>query len=293
MSKLRIGGQAVLEGVMMRGTEIWAVAVRTPDGNISTQSHDLNPIVKRYPFLKLFLLRGIIALVESLVVGIKALIISADESMQEEEITSKEIALSFAIAILFAVGLFIFMPLWVTRLFVSPSNYLFYWIEGLLRIAVFIAYIAVVSLLKDLRRVFEYHGAEHMVIHAFEHDAELAPGQIRQFSPLHVRCGTSFLLIVMVVAIVFFTLVGKGSLPLLVLSRIVGIPLIAAVSYEIIRFAGRHESNSIIRVIMFPGVALQRLTTRRPSDEQLEVAISALKSVIERDRGETENLSMP
>lgn len=291
--KLRIGGQAVFEGVMMRGSDSWSVAVRKPDGTIKTVVNPVNSVMKRFKFLKLPLLRGMVALVESMVLGVKAISISTEESFEEEELSGREMYVAFAVAIVLAVGLFVVLPLFLTRLAFSASSPWFYWFEGLLRIFIFVAYIAIISMFKELRRVFEYHGAEHMTIHAYEDDVPLEPGDVAAFSPLHMRCGTSFLLIVMVIAVLVLTLIGKTSLLLLFASRLIVIPLIAGISYEVIRFAGRHHRNPLVRTIMLPGLALQKMTTRRPDLEQIEVAIAALKAVRETDEGENENLSMP
>lgn len=278
-----IGGQAVIEGVMMRGKRHWSLAVRKPDGDIFLKTEELTPLAVRFPFLKWPVLRGIIALWESMALGMKALSISASISVEEEDFTisKKEMFLSFGLGILLAVGLFVVLPLYATKQVDHwfPNSALFILAEGILRILILIVYILVVSRISQLRRLFEYHGAEHKTIHAFEHGLELDVANIGRFSPLHPRCGTSFLLIVMVLAIIVFSFVGIPGLFWLVLSRIIGIPLIIGLGYEVIKYAGKHTENRFMRVVMYPGMLLQRLTTREPDEGQIEVAIKALEGV--------------
>ncbi len=279
---------------MMRGKRHWALACRRPDGTISLHSEALKPLADRYPVLKWPILRGIIALWESMSLGIKTLGISANESLGEEErdITKKEMAISLGIGIVMAVGLFVVLPLFAAGTVRDwfPNSATFVAGEGVLRIAILIIYILVVSRIGQLRRVFEYHGAEHQTIHALESGLELTPANVKDFSPLHPRCGTSFLLIVMVLAIAVFSFVGIPSLPWLVLSRLIGIPLIIGLSYEVIKYAGKHKDNAFMKVVMYPGLMLQKLTTRAPDESQIEVAIKALEGVaalepIEMDHG--------
>jgi uncharacterized protein YqhQ len=284
-----IGGQAVLEGVMMRGINNWSLAVRRPDKTIALHSWPLVSWMVRYPILKLPVVRGIVALVESLVIGVKAISISANESLGEsqQELSKKEIGGTLVIALLFAVALFFLAPLGIAGLFKHwlGKGLLFWLVEGVVRVAIFVVYLALVTRIRDLRRVFEYHGAEHMAIHALEHDEPLTPAACEKYKTLHLRCGTSFLLIVMVVAILVFALVGRPAWYWLVVSRVLLIPLIAGVSYEIVRVAGRHEANAVVRFVMAPGLALQWMTTRQPDTEQLEVAISALERILELEPG--------
>jgi uncharacterized protein YqhQ len=278
-----IGGQAVIEGVMMRGKRHWSVAVRRPDGEISLHTEPLKPLAERYPILKWPVLRGIIALWESLSLGIRALSISANESMGEEErdISKKEMALSLGIGIVLAVGLFVVLPLLAAGSVKDrfPNSATFVLAEGILRIIILILYIYIVSRIKQLRRVFEYHGAEHKTIHALEAGLELEPENVKHFSPLHPRCGTSFLLIVMVLAILVFSFVGLPGIWWLIVSRLIGIPLIVGLSYEVIKYAGKHKDSAVMKFIMYPGMLLQRLTTREPDTSQIEVAIKALEGV--------------
>ena len=272
---------------MMRGKRHWSLAVRRPDGEISLHSQPLNPLADRYRVLKLPVLRGMIALWESLSLGIKTLMMSANESLgeEEEEISKKEMGISLAVGIILAVGLFIVLPLFAARpvKWWIPNDSVFVFTEGVIRIVILIVYILVVSRIKQLRRLFEYHGAEHKSIHAFEAGLELEPDNVRRFSPLHPRCGTSFLLIVMVLAIIVFTFVGTPGILWLVLSRLVGIPLIVGLSYEVIKYAGKHKDSAFMKTVMYPGLLLQRLTTREPDASQIEVAIKALEGVLAQE----------
>ncbi len=283
--RAQVGGQAVIEGVMMRGVDWWSLAVRRPDESIGLHHWPLVSWMKRYPILKLPILRGVVALVESLAIGIRALTISANESLgeAEQELGKKEIGVTLIIAFAFAVGLFFIAPLFLTGLLEGQlgKGFWFWMVEGFVRVGIFLAYLAIVTQIKDLRRVFEYHGAEHMSIHALEHGEELTVANVEKYKTLHLRCGTSFLLIVLVVSIFVFAIVGRPAWYLLILSRIVLIPLIAGISYEIIRFAGRHETNPVVRVAMAPGLALQWMTTKQPDSSQVEVAIAALEKIIE------------
>jgi uncharacterized protein YqhQ len=283
--RLQVGGQAVIEGVMMRGVSHWSLAVRRPDQTIHLDSWPLVSYMKRYPALKLPILRGITALVESLVIGIRAITISANQSLGEEEreLTKTEIGGTLIVALLFAVGLFFLAPLGITRVFKQElgTGFAFWLVEGLVRVGIFVAYLAIITQFRDLRRVFEYHGAEHMSIHALEHGEVLEVATVEKYKTLHLRCGTSFLLIVMVVSILVFAVVRWPAWYWLILSRVILIPLIAGISYEIIRLAGRHETNPVVRVIMAPGLALQWMTTKKPDAAQIEVAIAALDRVVE------------
>ena len=283
--RAQVGGQAVIEGVMMRGVDWWSLAVRRPDDTIGLHHWPLVSWMKRYPILKLPIVRGVVALVESLAIGVRALTVSANESLgeEEQELGKKEIGVTLVIAFAFAVGLFFIAPLFLTGLLegVLGKGFWFWLVEGCVRVGIFLAYLFIVTQIKDLRRVFEYHGAEHMSIHALEHGEELTVTNVEKYKTLHLRCGTSFLLIVLVVSIFVFAAVGRPAWYLLLLSRVVLIPLIAGISYEIIRFAGRHEANPVIRVIMAPGLALQWMTTKHPDSSQVEVAIAALEKIIE------------
>jgi len=285
LKRTAIGGQAVIEGVMMRGIDHWALAVRKPDDTIGLHDFDLMPWARRYPLLKAPIVRGVVALAEALTIGMRAITMSANESLgeEQEELSKKEMGFTIFVAIGLAFLLFFLLPYGLTLLLGDGlgTGVSFWLVEGLIRVAIFVGYLAVVTMLPDLRRVFEYHGAEHMAIHALEHEQPLTPAGCRGFRTLHVRCGTSFLLIVMVVSIFVFAFVGRPVWYFFILSRLILIPLIAGISYEITKWAGRHEENAFVKIIMAPGLALQRMTTRQPDDSQIEVAIAALEKVLE------------
>jgi uncharacterized protein YqhQ len=287
-----VGGQAVLEGVMMRGVSTWAVAVRNPEGQVELSSEPLVPWAKRHRLWRLPVIRGVVALGESLKIGFRALAISANAQMEEDEDGEKEEiggwvwGLTIALSLALAVGLFFVVPVGLTSLIKDRlgSPFLFWLIEGLLRTAIFIAYIAAISRLPDLRRVFEYHGAEHKTISCYEAEDELIPARAKLYSRLHPRCGTSFLLIVMVLAIFVFAPIGLPAWYWLLASRILGIPLIAGLSYEVIKWAGRNRRKRWVRALMWPGLMLQNLTTREPDEGQLAVAIAALEKVLAEEK---------
>jgi uncharacterized protein YqhQ len=285
-----IGGQAVLEGVMMRGPTAWALAVRKPDGAIAEVNHSISSVLARHRLLRAPIIRGVIALGESLAIGFRALAISAHYAAQEEgseedgkppvELTRTQLIFAFAIAIGFAVMLFKVSPALITNWLPIEGTSWFVIVEGLIRVAIFIAYLVLISFWPDLRRVFQYHAAEHKAINAYEAGEELEPEIVQRHSLLHVRCGTAFLLYVMVVAIFVFAFFGRPAWYWLILSRILALPLIAGIAYEIIRFAGRHPHNPVLRTILAPGLWLQRLTTRQPTLDQIEVSIRALREVL-------------
>jgi uncharacterized protein YqhQ len=283
-----VGGQAVLEGVMMRGVSTWAVAVRNPEGEIEITSEPIVSWAKRHRVLRWPVIRGVVALGESLKIGFRALAISAnaqvepDEEGEKEEIGGLMWGLTVALSMALAVGLFFVIPVGATSLIKDQlgSAFLFWLVEGVLRTLIFIGYIVAISRLPDLRRVFEYHGAEHKTISCFEAEDELTPERARIYSRLHPRCGTSFLLIVMVLAIFVFAPIGLPAWYWLLASRILGIPLIAGLSYEVIKWAGKNRNKAWVRALMWPGLMLQNLTTREPDTEQLEVAIRSLQEVL-------------
>jgi uncharacterized protein YqhQ len=289
------GGQAVIEGVMMRSPSSWAVAVRTPEGDITEVIRAIESPMKRRRIWRLPIVRGIIALGESLAIGFKALAISANVMTQERDengeiktqIGRAQLIFSFAIAIGFALMLFKVGPALLTSWLPIDSTGVFVVVEGVIRVTVFIVYIALVSLLPDLRRVFQYHGAEHKTINALEAGAELTPTSVQKYSLIHPRCGTAFLLWVMVIAIFVFAFVGRPALHWLILSRILLLPVIAGLAYEVIRFAGKHQKNRVLMTLLAPGLWLQRLTTREPTLDQIEVSIQALQRVLEREQAET------
>src|SRR3954469_4767175 len=297
-----VGGQAVLEGVMMRGVSTWAVAVRkptpgqepgeVPTGEIDVTSEPLVSWVKKHRAYRLPIIRGVVALAESLTIGFRALGISATAQVpdQEEPISGGMWAGTIVVALAFAIGLFFVVPVGLTSLIKDAigSAFLFWLIEGIVRTAIFLGYLVLLSRLKDLRRVFEYHGAEHKTIPAYEAGVELTPANAARFSRLHPRCGTSFLLIVMIVAIFVFAPIGLPAWWLLVITRILGVPLIAGISFEIIKWAGRNRGKRWVRAVMWPGLQLQKLTTREPDHDELAVAIAALDAVLAVEKpGET------
>jgi uncharacterized protein YqhQ len=286
-----VGGQAVLEGVMMRGVSVWAVAVRSPEGQIEVESEAIKPWARRHRIWRLPIIRGVVALGESMKIGFKALAISANAQLEEDEEGEKEEiggfvwGLTIFLSLLLAVGLFFVVPVGITSIFKDKlgSPLLFWLVEGLLRTTIFIGYIVAISKMPDLRRVFEYHGAEHKTISCYEAEDELTPARAKLYSRLHPRCGTSFLLIVMVLAIFVFAPIGLPAWYWLVLSRIVGIPVIAGLSYEVIKWAGKNRRKRWVRAVMWPGLMLQNLTTREPDEEQLAVAIASLNAVLARE----------
>ena len=282
-NKPKVGVQAVIEGVMMRGTDKVAVAVRTPNGEITVDVNPVNSIRDKYPILKKPLLRGVIALFESLYDGMKALAYSAQVSGDEDEqLTGKEMVMTIATSVLLAVGLFIVIPTWSMRFLheLTSDPMLLNLAEGVLRMVIFLAYIATISSMNDIQRVFQYHGAEHKTIYAFEAGLPLKVENVRPFSTLHPRCGTNFLMIVMLISMFIFTFLGWPDLLERIASRVVLMPVIAGVSYEIIRFAGNHDDNPLVHFAIMPGLLLQKLTTRQPDDSQIEVAIASLKAVL-------------
>jgi uncharacterized protein YqhQ len=286
-----IGGQAVLEGVMMRGPSNWSLAVRKPDGEIAQVNNEINSVMARHRIFRLPIIRGIIALGESLAIGFRALAISANYAAQEEgdddevstEIGRGAIIFAFVIAIGFALLLFKVTPALLTSWLPIETTGLFVVVEGLIRVALFIAYLVLISFLPDLRRVFQYHAAEHKAINAYEAGEELEPERVQRYSLIHPRCGTAFLLWVMVIAIFVFAFFGQPVWYWLIASRILLLPVIAGIAYELIRFAGRHTGNRILMTLLAPGLWLQRLTTREPTLDQLEVSIRALKDVLQRE----------
>ncbi len=303
-----IGGQAVLEGVMMRGVSTWAVAVRVPAelaaqngsanghgepqpgaaeealGPIEVHTESFESAMKRRKLFRLPVIRGVVALYESLKIGMQALGISASAQLEEpdEEISGKTWGFTIFLSLAFAIGLFFVLPVTIANFWKDElgSSVMFVVVEKLIRISIFLGYLWAISHIKDLRRVFEYHGAEHKVISCYEAGEPLTPENAQKYSRLHVRCGTSFLLIVMIIAVFVFAPIGRPALYWLILSRIVGIGLVAGLAYEVIRFAGRNRRKRWVRALMWPGLQLQKLTTRPPSLDQLAVSVAALEAVL-------------
>ena len=284
--KITIGGQAVIEGVMMRGPELTVTAVRTPEGKIEISSRLVNSISDRYPILKKPLLRGCVSLIESLVIGIRSLGYSAQMAGEEEEqLSDRELAGTIAFAFVLAAVLFIAIPTGAAKLFhsITEDPVFLNLMEGLLRLFIFIAYIVGISRMKDIQRVFQYHGAEHKTIACFEAGEALTVENAMKHTRFHKRCGTSFLLIVMLVSIFVFAFLGWPSLIERIVSRIVLLPVVAGISYEIIRFSANSD-NCLLGWAVKPGLWLQRLTTREPEPDMLEVAIESAKAVLPADK---------
>ena len=276
-----VGGQAVIEGVMMRGPGITATAVREPAGTIVVQKEPTKSIADTYPILKKPFLRGCVALYESLVIGMKALSFSAKAAGdEEEEMSNSEIAITMVISTVFAIAVFLALPTFIVKFIpgVQDNHVVLNLIEGVIRLVLFLLYIWGIGLTKDIQRVFQYHGAEHKTIHTYELDLPLTVENVRQQSRLHARCGTNFLLIVMVVSIFVFAFLGWPNLLERILSRVLLMPVVAGIAYEVIRLAGRSE-HSFVKAIIKPGLVLQYMTTREPEDDQIEVAIRALEEV--------------
>ena len=296
-----IGGQAVLEGVMMRGKHNWAVAVRKPSGEIHVEDHGLRTAVSKHPKLGAPIIRGVVGLYESIVLAMKAFAISAEHAgeTEEEKLTSKEIAISMALGVGLAILLFIVLPAVLTNLLVGQATERpLAWniVDGVLRVVAFVAYVWAISRVSDIQRVFAYHGAEHKTIHAYERGLPLDAEVIQRYQTMHVRCGTSFLFMVMIIsvfvysaapltAITYWIAGDSWTLTLIVaiLLRILLLPLIAGLAYEVIKWAGRAPDNLAVRIVLWPGLQLQRMTTREPDDGMVEVAVTAMKRVIEAE----------
>jgi len=297
-----IGGQAVIEGIMMRGRYNWAVAVRTPSGEIHSESHDLASGADKAAWMRWPIVRGCVAMVETLALALKAFQVSASlmGETEDEQLTSKEIGFTMVLGVVLAAGFFIVLPAVVTNLLIGKQTlHPLEWnvIDGILRVVVFFLYIWGIGRMADIQRVFAYHGAEHKTIHAYEHDLPLETGLIQRYGTLHVRCGTSFLLMVMVVAILVFSAVPvrsiaagmhlTGTLSILlvsILSRLALMPLVAGLAYEItVKWAGNHADNPFVKVLLWPGMQMQRMTTREPDDSMVEVAVAAMMPIIERE----------
>ncbi|MDH5781865.1 MAG: DUF1385 domain-containing protein [Dehalococcoidia bacterium] len=282
------GGQAVIEGVMMRGKRNLAISVRRPDGKLEVLKQPLANIYKGR-LREIPLVRGVIVLIETLVLGVQALLHSAQiASAEEEKIPTAALWGIVAASMAFAVALFFITPLLATRYFdiYIASDLISNLIEGLVRIGIFIAYLKLIGLFPDVKRVFAYHGAEHKVVNAYEAGCPLELEAIKSYSTAHARCGTSFIFAVLIIAILVFALLGRPSLWLSILSRIILLPVIAALGYEVTKFGARYSKSILSRILLAPGLMLQAMTTREPDDSQLEAAISALNEVIEADNSE-------
>ncbi|MBW4055946.1 MAG: DUF1385 domain-containing protein [Proteobacteria bacterium] len=305
MDKISVGGQAVIEGVMMRAPRSVAIAVRRPDGEIVVKKQLVIPLSERFPIVKLPIVRGAVALFSSLIIGIKALNFSANEAMSDDEKEKEKkkdsdkeggselslwaMAGTMAVAFGFGICLFFLFPLYMTKLLtpvIGDNNIVFNLVDGVIRVVVFLAYIWGISRMEDIQRVFQYHGAEHKSIFAFEAGVELTIENVRRYNRLHPRCGTSFLLIVMLVSIAVFSLIPKlWPFYLKAGSRIILLPMIAGISYEFLKWSAKNDSHPLVKLVITPGLALQRLTTREPDDSQLEVAIRSMNEALELNAG--------
>ena len=290
------GGQAVLEGVMIRGQHVACVAVRRPDGTIAIKTDPISQIFKG-PLRKVPLVRGVLILAEMLTLGMRSLTYSANVGLEAEgeEIGKGAVALMIITSLLFAILLFFVVPVFASEgiKIASGSDLLSNAAEGVIRLAIFLAYVFLIGRMEQIRRVFMYHGAEHMTVHAQERGDGLEVAEVHRCSTAHPRCGTAFLLVVMVVAIFVFTFVGREPLWWLIASRIVLIPFIAAASYEVIRLSGAYSGNPLVRLITGPSLALQALTTREPDDDQIEVAIAAMNQVLTEDAAHSPTSGAP
>jgi len=276
-----VGGQAVIEGVLMKNGPKIAIAVRRPDKKISVKKEKLKNWSKKHRWLAWPFIRGTVNLIEMLVLGIKALNYSANESLgeDEEKIKPWEFVLTTVFAIAVAVGLFILLPLWLTKV-TQTEGIVFNLIDGVIRVVIFVLYILLISLMKDVQRLFEYHGAEHMTVHCYEAGKKLTPANVKKFSTAHRRCGTTFLLIVLVISIVIFSLIVTDSFWIKFAGRVVLLPVIAGISYELLKLGAKFPKSTVLNILVWPGMALQSLTTREPDKKQIEVAIKAFNAVV-------------
>lgn len=295
-----VGGQAVIEGVMMRAPGSWSVAVRMPDGSVTARRDDLVRLADRNRAARIPFVRGVLVLWESLSLGYRALSWSAEKASGDEEqpLTKAQIGWTMALAFIFFAGFFILLPAFAAG-FLSESGLVFNIVEGLIRLALFIGYIWLIGRSREIARVFEYHGAEHMAIHAFEAGEPLTVGSVAKYPPEHPRCGTSFLLIVVIGSIIFFSLFGRPDVWFLIVSRLLGIPVIAGLAYELLRWSGTRPSSRLAGALAAPGLWLQKLTTKVPDGAQIEVAISSLVVALDEesvedvvDRGEVPEVAL-
>lgn len=300
-----IGGQAVIEGVMMRGKKMYAMAVRTPDGTLAVEKKDIDDVFSRYKIFKYPIFRGIASFIQSLIIGTKIIMRSTQLAGLEEEteenaepskfekalqkmfgdkLTDVLIYISVAVSLVFSIGLFFVLPVFIGSLLrpILPGTWALGIAEGIIRIAIFLLYLFLVSRMKEIKRVFQYHGAEHKTINCFEHGEELTVENIKKYTRLHKRCGTSFLLIVMIISMVVFFFIRTDTIWLRLVSRILLVPFVAGISYEVIRWAGRSDSP-VVKIVSAPGLCLQKITTAEPDGSQIEAAIAAMKGVLEEE----------
>lgn len=287
MSKFNYGGQAVIEGVMMRGQYHSAIAVRKMDQTVSVLEQELKPWSDRFPILKKPILRGSIALIETMIIGIKSLNFSATEyGEEEEELTTKELIMTMAFALVLTVGVFVILPAFLLRFVQSyiSSNILLNLVEGLIKTSLFVLYIAIISRMEDIKRVFAYHGAEHKAINCYEAGEKLTVENVARHSRIHARCGTNFMLIVLFTSVFVFSFFGRPPFLQRILTHLAIMPIVAGLSYELIRKAGQDDCHPVFKMLAKPGMALQNLTTREPDHEMIEVGIMALQTVLDKDQ---------
>jgi uncharacterized protein YqhQ len=278
--ELGVGGQAVIEGVMMRCKDKYSVAVRKPNDKISLKKDKISSWTTK-PFFKLPFIRGLVMLIETLILGIKTLNYSANESLDEvdEKISTWELIATTAVSLLFAIGLFLLLPLYLTKL-TATDGFWFNLIDGVIRIAIFVLYIVVISMMADVKTLFQYHGAEHKAVACFEAGEKVTVKNAKKYSTVHRRCGTTFLIIVLVISILIFSLIVTDSFWIKLLGRILLMPVIAGISYELLKFGAKYPKFILLRILVAPGLWLQRLTTREPTNRQLEVSVKALNAVV-------------
>jgi len=290
MSKILIGGQAVIEGVLMRGPNHYAIAVRKPDNMISVKTKKHESYTKRNKFFGLPFIRGMVVLAETVVLGMRALTYSANESMGEDEepLSKKELVFTIVISMLVALLIFKFIPLILANLFsktLELGNFWFNLADGAIKIGIFLVYLWAISLMKDVQRLFEYHGAEHMAVHCYEAKKKLTVQNARKYKTMHPRCGTEFLLLVIIVSVLFYMFIPfEINIWMKYLFRILLLPIIAGVSYEILKITGKYHNNAFFRAISWPGMMLQKITTSKPDSKQLEVGLESLKAVIRAEK---------
>lgn len=284
--KLNIGGQAVIEGVMIKSPNYYSVAVQKSNKDISVKSEKLNSFFNKYEFFKLPFIRGIFQLIEMLVLGIKTLSYSANESIDEseEKLSFKELFTTILLAFVFAALLFILLPLFLTSIFTDNHGLFFNFLDGVIRLFIFLIYLLIISNLDDVKRLFQYHGAEHKTIYCYEHNKKLTLNNVKRFSTLHPRCGTSFVLIVLILSILIFSLILSKIFYVKLILRLILLPLIAGISYELLKLFAKYEHKSYVKPFLYPGMLLQKLTTREPDDDQIKVAIKAVQKVIDLER---------
>jgi uncharacterized protein YqhQ len=287
MPRYNYGGQALIEGVLMRGRDAIAVAFRHPDGRIVYATERLDTGLHAKRWAKLPLVRGLVVLYETLIVGTRWLVRSASLQAADEgvELGKGSIALMLTLTLVAGIGVFFLLPLFIASVTTAnvQNGFVQHLVEGLIRVGIFLGYLIVIAQAPDIRRVFQYHGAEHMTIHALEHDDPLQVSAIRKYPTAHPRCGTEFLVVVIALSIIAFSLVGRQEPLVMILSRILLIPVIAAIGYEILRWGAKHRGNAIVRVIMWPGILVQKITTRQPTDDMIEVAIVSMEEALRAD----------